>query len=209
MITIEVTNDFRGIEKDTKFVFDKNTIIVGDNGCGKTALLSAIRGKLISSNKETDSLYFSDYKKLSENISIEHDYDKVFAYFSVEDDGGNMNNSFDAMAFIRNGGFAIQKISHGQKQFHYIVTLLEQIKQYKTDNPTHRILVLLDEFDKGFSLKMQIKACNLLLVFNSYGCDVICSTHNYFLIKKHKEIFDMCSKKYITPSEYIDICEKL
>ncbi|MFA6198891.1 MAG: ATP-binding cassette domain-containing protein [Bacteroidales bacterium] len=211
MIKVTINKDFRGLKKDTFYLFlplatefkEQTQFLVGSNGSGKTTLLSAIRGSFeIDNTSDSTSLFEYDFKKLAENVTIEHDYDKVFSYFSVEDDGGNMNNSFDACAFLMNGGYATQKISHGEKQFHYIYTLWEKVKKYHEETPEHKLLILLDEFDKGYSLKMQIMADNVIAKLNNIGCDVICSTHNYFLLKTSNFVYDMDTNSFEKTKTY-------
>jgi predicted ATPase len=196
-----VNSSFRKIKKGEVFNFDiPLTVIVGENGSGKSSLLQAIRGKY---DKKKDSLNTDEFRKLSKNISLETGCEHFLFFDSIKDNGSDMNNSYDAMSFISNGGFATKNISHGETQMYYLNKLINDIKALRTKTDK-KIVLCLDEMDKGYSLKTQSKIITLLLnLIMKYNCRILCITHNYLLIKKAGIVFDFDNRKYILSKDYL------
>lgn len=197
-LKIKVVKDFRGFKEGENLDFFEITrnlcIISGDNGCGKTSMMQALRGHFIANKKlkKTSSLKESDYVELSSNIEVEEDYDHVIYFDSVNDAGDNFLNAADASSYIEMGGFATRHLSHGQTQMYYVKQVLEKLEKIKESGEEKKVLLILDEFDKGFSLKLQSKVYNILTnISYKYKCDVICISHNYLLLEKMGYFFNM------------------
>ena len=103
---IEVIKDFRNQKVGFTYEFEslkekRLQVIVGENGCGKSSIFHALRGSL---PKQGASLNIDDWRSLSKNVKIEHNYDKILFLDGIEDDGRNMNVSYSATNLIKSGG---------------------------------------------------------------------------------------------------------
>lgn len=198
---VTVVSDFRKLKAGEVFDFALPiTIIVGENGSGKSSLLHSIRGKY---EKKSGSLFSEDYVKLSKNIQVETGVKKFIFYDSIKDDGANMNNAYDASSFISNGGHHTQRLSHGETQFYYISKILTDIEKIRKTS-SEKIILVLDEFDKGFSLTNQSKVINILSnISNRHNCQIICVSHNYLLIEKIGVVYDIEKREYVLSKDYL------
>lgn len=202
---VEVLSKFRKFKEGEVFEFKMPvTIIVGDNGSGKSSLLQAIRGKLELVTLGNQSLFKSDFIKLSKNIKVITDIEHFLFFDSIKDDGGNMNNAYDALSFIDGGGFHTNKLSHGETQLYHLTKIIQNVEKIRKKSDK-KILVVLDEFDKGFSLSNQSKAMNVLNNLSKrFNLQILCVSHNYLLIQKIKIVYDLETRSYVGAKNYLE-----
>lgn len=190
MLKITVNNGFRNLRAGdvydlTDYTQLKSVCVVGENGCGKSSLFQALRG--MKNDAATSSLYESDFKALASNITVEHDYEKIFYFDRVKDNGTDFQVAYDASGFIESGGFYTKSKSHGESS----------MVEGKT-------LIVLDEADAGFSLTKQKQFANLVDHLSLVKkADVIVISHNPFFICSSILAYDFTKKKAVSASDYI------
>jgi len=200
---ITVTKDFRNFKAGEVLDFSalekfQSITMVGENGCGKSTILQALRGKL----GVTKSLYNSDFKDLGNNIEIEHNYEKVFFFDAVKDNGNDFMVGFDAVNYLEAGGFATKDLSHGQAALHYIAKFLHENEKKIVPNKT---LLVFDEIDNGLSLQNMSKFINFIRKMTYiHKCNVLIASHNPFFITQSHICYDMETRKMLSSLSYIE-----
>ena len=132
---ITIKNDFRRLKQGDVYEFEKDlgyTLVAGANGYGKSSLFHALRG--LQNDLEEKSLYKDGFIKLSENIYVEHEFEKIFFLDSIMDDGNNLMISYDAVNFMESGGFATKDKSHDEGLFIRIKIKNINVNQYSDMN---------------------------------------------------------------------------
>lgn len=166
--------EFRGIKPFTINFKNKLTVIVGENGSGKSSFFTLL----------TDSSYHKDTIKVDIVEGLQ------YTFFDTEKHNPRIKHHLGKNALYE----ALARFhSHGE-------ALLPIIKSSSTFKDR---LVLIDEPEAGISLMNQKK---ILTAFRSAirkNCQIIISTHSYFLIKSVKEVFDMETKKWMTSVSYL------
>lgn len=201
MIKIEVLEDIRCFKKGDTFEFTEPTLLVGSNGSGKSTLLRALRG------------YYG--YKFSSGIDIEHDWDtseqdnkklaKSFAvtttikqgvfFDAVLDDPARQ--TIDAISLVTSGGYYLNRKSHGEAGF----ALLDRCIRSK-ENVQNKLLVL-DEFDSGFSIEKQVQSKKLLTNLPKIAALVLAVSHSYLVVRfTDYRLYCMDTRKFITTEQF-------
>lgn len=202
---IKVIESFRnlkaGFEYDFTYLDAIGYIcIVGDNGCGKSTILHALRG--YKNDMKSDSLYESDFKKLASNIEVEHDFEKIFYFDNVKDKGSDIMVGYDAINYLNSGGFYTKDKSHGESSLTYLDIFLTKIKPKIVENKT---LIVLDEIDNGFSIKNMSRFINIIRhLTETLKCKVLVISHNPFFIQSSIIVYDISKRDYVTASSFIE-----
>ena len=202
---ITIKNDFRNLKKGDIYDFTdinklKTITVVGKNGCGKSSIFQALRGT--KDDIKSDSLYKNDFLKLKDNIDVEHSYEKIFYLDSVKDNGSDLNNAYDASAYVNSGGFYTKDKSHGESSLLYLSMFLDKIKKDIVENKT---LIVFDEFDKGFSLELQAKVRDVIYnISEKHKVHIITISHNPILIYKSYVVYDLEKREMVSSSKYLN-----
>lgn len=172
---------FRNLEPFSIKFQNQLTVIVGENGSGKSSFFSLL----------TNSIY----QKL---IKIEHAPGISYHFFDTEKHNPRIKNGIE---YSVNAEFDLvcRFCSHGEA----LMPILKGMKSFQSK------LILVDEPESGISLTNQRE---LLKTFNaaiSNNCQIIISTHSYYLIKNVQNIFNMNSKKWETSKKFLSRFDKM
>ena len=162
-ITIRAKNDYRSFKKDYTVTLDYNDVntiyLMGKNGCGKSTLTQAIRGKI---NSNSDAQRKWNAKDVCSDILDEFDvvingFDKIY-HLDIDglDNTTSMWNAADATGYVEFGGWQTSRLSAGEKSVMMFSKLREQVE----DN--ENTLIILDELDGHFDTEFTLNFPKLL-----------------------------------------------
>ena len=170
------------------------TYLVGQNGCGKSTILRAIRNTNDSMHKKLKHDFDGcRNKKLSSVMDAQRDgiieitglekYTHIFAFDAEVDDCTNGLNAASAYGFVTGGGWAAQFTSRGQTagaQFiKFIKYFNECAKKAIEGDGRFQPLVIIDEIDESLDLRMQVKWNEILADhFATWLADILVVSHN-------------------------------
>lgn len=237
-------NDCRCFKKgetiELNFVENKSTnkknrflFLIGDNGCGKSTILKALRKYKTTMTtsfcggqprKEKNVNLASEIKDIANDTTVEglDGYECIDALDGELDNPNDWGNCGSATDYVENGGYVFKSASNGTRA---AVTFIEWLKVAKQNYKPGSTLILLDEIERGWGINYCAKFVELMDT-HFVGCDFIVITHNpicclsggystfsiYYdveareYVKSYGEYFTKKTDKYITFS-CIDLLE--
>lgn len=181
------TDNHYFFQKDYQIDNLKNiTLLVGDQGCGKSSLLS-----LLSENKNID-VQLTDKGKKGTNtfyFDFENENPRVMPDYKLADPQGRSlryGTGVKLLSFFE---------SHGETLLQFSVNGLKQAKD---------CIIFFDEPESALSLKNQynlIKECKEAVERN---CQLIFATHCLPLIQSQKKVFSMEHNKWMLSQDFIE-----
>lgn len=188
---VKFTEDFRVYKKDEEIEFKSSlTIITGDNGSGKSSLISCIRN--LFKTKWTMSHCDAGNGKITSNVEGSHE----IGYFDTSADlhKNAVEFDFDNMSLF----VQCTQASSGQG------TLL-QLANFFDINKDKKLLIL-DEPERGLSLRSEQLFINYILKswFEHPEMQILITTHSPLFMSMAEVVFSTSHKKYITHKEYLD-----
>ena len=190
--SIEFKSDYRCFETGDKFEFKPLNLLVGDQGCGKSSLMS-----LMFKNK-TDE----DRKIIEIKLSEEALGKGITTYFfdSEKDNPRIKNFNLYGHADGTNRGIGVSAAiatkfcSHGQTLIHFSVNAL---------NKANNCVVFLDEPESGLSIRNQIKLTDSIENAIDRGCQLFIATHSLVLVEYADTVLSLEHKKWMTSDDFI------
>ena len=181
-------SDYRCFKQNDEFVLYPLTLLVGDQGCGKSTILTCIRDK----HKDVEFSLSPD--TMAKGVD--------FFYFDSEHDNPRLKdpNLYSTVDGQNKGiGYASALTSrfksHGEIMEVYTVKCLRNAKN---------ALILIDEPESGLSLHNQFRLIEEIYSAIDRDCQLIISTHCYPLIKYTKEVFNVKDRLWELSSTFID-----
>lgn len=171
-------------EKES-FDFKPITLLVGDQGCGKSTMLNILRNCI---SQEGD---YNLFKR-----EVDNTVQKGFLMLDLEKDNpaiqqGNPNDSEDLFYKLTS-----RFNSHGE-------TLLPILEHLATVEDS---VILLDEPETALSLRSQYKMIEIFKGCLERNCQVIIATHNLIFMEAFPDnVLSLEHMKYVTPEEFIKL----
>lgn len=193
--SVEVISDVFPLKAGIKLDFNKNiTIIVGDNGVGKSTLLECIRDHY----GYVDDTYLRR-QGMKKHIKIDTVPEKFnFTYIDFHGDDRKF-----AGAFGNDLGMQLQQVkaSSGQVSISLLNNALGDIDKVRNG------VVIFDEPCRGQSIKNKWKVVNLISgLSKKMNCQVILTTHSDTILKAFKDsaqYFDIVNNKDTTYRDFM------
>ncbi len=172
--SVKFTQDYRTFKKDEVISFKEQiTILVGDQGCGKSSLLNLIK------NNNTEVLTWDCDRTNSAFFDLEMDNLRTQELSKV-------NSKFK---FQISGMFK----SHGECNN----TILGYINQ------VNNILLLLDEPDSALSIKSCYKLVDSMKKAIENNIQIVISAHNPIIIESFPEVLSLEHKCWMSSEDFI------
>lgn len=182
--------NFRNLKKGLSIDFKPLTLLVGEQGSGKSSLL-----KLLSENdrkilkfdlsEETIRLgiktYFFDTEKHNPRVRDMHEYTNMDGSSKGIGLGGKLSSHFQ---------------SHGEVLKSMTIDLLN--KQNES------CVLFMDEPESALSIKNQVNLFESIQNILKKGCQVIIATHCLTLIQKVDWVYDMELNQWVKSNHFID-----
>lgn len=208
-------------KKDLLIEFEPITVIVGDNGCGKTSLVEYLKypHEKIKGASLTAAFINKSKEEVQKDIIKEWLDDKERKLTFIGSPHYIVaGNELHKSAFIDNAQkemsektlnrtlkassiasfFDMQEASNGENNLDFLFGLKE----------ISNSLIILDEPETSLSIKSQFKIFNLLKEL-SQSNQIIIITHNENLMRLSDNVYDFEKKNYILTEKYINQQKKL
>lgn len=195
---VRFINNHRVFEKGEELQFFPGiTLLVGDQGCGKSTLIKEIAPEFKMGSKNIELLFGKDLpegKKLS------------FLRFDSENDNPRTKGYFDWDDKLFGGVFQVQAkwMSHGQCGSTVLIRLLSKAIMDIKDKQLDPSIICLDEPESGLSIRSQYKLAYFLRAVASWGHQVIVATHSLPLITEIGKVYSLEHKTHMTADEFVN-----
>jgi len=180
--SIKLKEDYVCFFKKQKFEFKNVTLLVGDQGCGKSTVLSLIFS-LVKENENKETAEFV--------LDNNH---KGIIWVDTERDNPNTSQanpkSSSHMLYTINSKFQ----SHGEN----MLPILAHLRKYENH------IVLVDEPETALSLRSQFFFVDLVKELISKGNQVIISTHSLTFMEAFKDgLLSLEHNKYMSLENFV------
>lgn len=180
IISIKFKEDYVCFFKGNKFKLKPITLLVGDQGCGKSTMLHAIKDRIQRNEKGVFECEFDDtVQNKIMHLDLEKDNPRT------DKSRFNPNNS-DDMFYSLSVGMG----SHGEA----LLPILKLIED------TSDSLIMLDEPETSLSLRSQYKLIEMFKDALTRNNQIILATHNIVFMEAFPDcVLSLEHKKYMSP----------
>lgn len=183
---IEFKENVRCLNKGLHIDFKDVTLLVGNQGCGKSSLL-----ELLSQNSKKIKFTITDDTRKNGIGTFYFDSEKMNPRVRNFNEYTNPDGTTKGIGI---GGAISSKFkSHGEVLVHFTVSQL---------NIAKNAVIFLDEPESSLSLCNQIELIKAIKKA-SKTCQLVIATHCYPLIYSFDEVYDLENKKWVNSSQYL------
>lgn len=198
MDSVLFKEDFRCFEKGEVVIFDSNlTIITGNNGTGKSSLISCIRSMYETKWSMSQDSRAEGKIEVTGSSTAGDCATKAVGYLDLSLDLYKNSPEID---FDDTGAYLrCLQASSGEGLLIQLVNFL--LKHSKSSG-----LIIIDEPERGLSIKNQIMMSGLIKKFSDDypGSQFIVTTHSEQIIRLKEKIWSTSHKREMTSEEYMD-----
>lgn len=181
-VTIKVP--WRSLRRGYRFVAKPISILVGEQGSGKSSLIEAIRSK-------------GKPEKESEEIA-EIEGTGPFIFFDTE----RMNPRIQDPGMAPDKFFGISLMSRFQSHGQVLLPILMSLRNKSLTDHT----ILIDEPESGQSIQSVFRLIHLFKDLVRQGNTVVIATHHPYIIGSEDEVFSMGDEGWVGSKSYIKRC---
>lgn len=185
--SVTLKDDYRCLPKGMSFELKSVTLLVGDQGCGKSSML-----ELLQENSKLLNIELSMGAQVAGVNSYFFDSEKMNPRIGSMDDYTNPNGTDRSIGVA--GLIASKFQSHGEVLKKFTVDMIGKAKD---------CVLLIDEPEAALSLKNQFQLIKVIEKAEKQNSQVIIATHCLPLIEHFDEVYDMENKKWVKSNEYI------
>ena len=186
LTSLTYKNDFRCFTAGEIFEFRPLTLLVGNQGSGKSSLIHCIRDYI----RYQDSKVFNNHGK--KYIDITHSGLTQVLSFDFEKD--NRRTSGAKIEQLQD--FALLTASHGE-------VVNATLKSVMKDDIPHTTFIM-DEPDMALSIRSIVELARLFKKMVDNGHQIIASVHNPLLIQAFPECYNLGVREWQTPKEFFN-----
>jgi predicted ATPase len=187
--SIEFKEKYRCFDKGDRFNFKSITLLVGNQGCGKSSILDLLarndtKTLNVSLSEETkkkgvDTFYF-DTEKMNPRITNPISYSNIDGTSKGIGVGHALNARF---------------VSHGETLVVFTVDALKTAKD---------CIVFLDEPESALSLRNQFRLTEEVFAASNRNCQLIIATHCFVLIDAMEQVLSLEHRSWLTAKRFIE-----
>lgn len=185
--SIEFLEDYRCFKKGDSFNFEPITLLVGDQGCGKSSILEllgknntkTLKHSLSELGKKGIQTFYFDAEKMNPRINDPNLY--------TNPDGTNRGIGYG-------NALRTRFTSHGETLVCYTIDALSKAKD---------CIIFLDEPESALSLKNQFNLLKEILAASERNCQLIISTHCFILIDAMEKVLSLEHRKWLTSKKFV------
>lgn len=182
---IEFTKDFLGFNPGQAIVLSNVNLLVGDQGSGKSSLLT-----LLAKNGQDNGVQKVSFYMIGDT--------KVESFFFdselMNPRTRHFNDSYDETKDIARAIEATYK-SHGEAMRQHLLKPLAMVEN---------AIVMLDEPESGLSLKSQKVFADIVdEASETRNCQFIISAHSQYLIERYHRVYNMENQRWTTARSFI------
>ena len=172
---IKFLKDYRCFKKGDTFGFEPLTLLVGEQGCGKSTIISLL-GK--AGDRQTKEIIGIKSGKIETR------------YFDYEKHNPRMSHYVESVLDV-----ATRFSSHGE----FVKALNETMTQQKG------VCWIQDEPDGNLSIRSCLQLAKLFKQALENGCQVIASIHSPVVMEQFEKVYSLEHRRWMKPQEFIKL----
>ena len=191
-LKINLQKDYHNLKNGLEVEFKGNFIVVvGDNGAGKTSLLTVLKSAWKGHYQGRLNIGF---RETIDDYALFEGLDK----FGTKKDYATSSDSVQGKSFadmdylLKNDGIGLMRASSGQAQLGQLNKLIHTIAKDPDMSPENPTLLVLDEPEISMSLSARMTyALTLKMLALKYPIKIITATHDESIINAALSVYDI------------------
>jgi len=185
LLKIKIKEDFRCLKKDTEIELKSLTLLVGEQGCGKSSLLTLLQ------ESDVDAT-LSKFVQVHGINTYYFDSEKMNPRINDLDEFTNPNGTSKGIGI--GGAMAARFQSHGEVLREFTVNRIKEAKN---------CVLFFDEPESSLSLKNQYRLAKEFKQAEKRNVQIVLATHCLPLIESVEKVFWMETMEWVDSKEFI------